>query len=285
MPWGKIVDSKKFIYCHNNIVNWNDSACEEAFHNAKRRFWAQTNGHRCDIYLPDPDKYIEKIDWNPEIDSEMIEELDWAYFAPNVTESDDLLEGKNKRTKNSSSVWAEGHIEDPGYVGNAWEHGIQCISNTGEGWNQRNLSDSGKANNDGNPWDSSVTQVNGGIVDSAWRDKVQQGDTSWNTKGFSSDARGMVDGSWRDKVHQGGATSWKTKGFASDTRNNTRGWNQKQRACNFDHYNRPWSNSYNRNVRNLTDRIQPSNQGNEHGWKYQWYGKRPKDAEFVNIEW
>lgn len=343
VPWGKIVDSKNFISCHPNIVNWDDSACEEAFHSAKRRYWAEINRHQCDIFLPDPDKYIESIDWSPVIDSKMIEELDWAYCTPNKTQNDDWLECKNKRTRNSSSVRTEGDdIEDPGHEGSPWkhsnqlnenpgersnqlnenagEHSNQLIENAGQGWSQWNLSDSGKANNDGNPWDSVSSTVNkGGMVDSAWRDKahevavaswkkegfasdargtvdsawrdtlLEDGVTSWNTKGFASDARGMVGNAWRDKVHQDGTDSWKAKGLASNARNNTSS-RHRQSACNFDHYirpgndsfNRPGNDSYNRNARNFTDRIQPNIQGNERDREYRYrYGKRPKEGEFV----
>ncbi|CAK9311459.1 unnamed protein product [Citrullus colocynthis] len=283
VPWGKIVDSKNFIYCHTNVVNWDDSACEEAFHNAKKRYWVEINGHQSDIYLPDPDKYIEQIDWSPDMDSEMIEELDWAYHTPNMKQHDVWLECRNKRTRNSSSVWTEGDNEDPGHVGNPWGDDNQFTENTGQGCSQWNLSDSGKVNNDGNPWDSSIDEGNRGTVDSAWKVKANQVATSWKNKEFASDASGMVDNAWRDRMHQGGTASWKTRGFASDARNNS--WSRHQRgASNFDHYNRPGNNSYNRNVRHLTDRTRPNIHRNNQDWKYQYrYGKRPKDAEFDNF--
>lgn len=61
---------------YNNIVEWNDSAGKEAFQNAKRRFWAEINGLYCDISLPDPDIYIDNIDWNSDIDPELLLDLD-----------------------------------------------------------------------------------------------------------------------------------------------------------------------------------------------------------------
>ncbi|KAL0541674.1 hypothetical protein IC582_021729 [Cucumis melo] len=312
VPWGKIIDSKNFIYCHTNVANWDDSACEEAFHNAKRRYWAEINGHQSDIYLPDPDKYIEQIDWSPDMDSKMIEELDWAYHTPNIKQREevdwsyhppimkqheeldwayhtpnmkqrkDWLECKNKRTRDSSSVWKEGHIEGPGHGANPWGHDNQLTDNTGQGCSQWNFSDSGKVNNDGNPWDSSIYQGNKGMVDSAWKVKKNQVVTSWKNKEFASDARGVVDNAWRDKLHQGGIASWKTKGFASDARNNSssRHWHLLGDS-NFDHYNGPGNNSYNRNVWHLPDRTRPNIHGNNQDWKYQYrYGKRPKDTEF-----
>ena len=280
MPWGKIVDSKNFIYCHSNVVKWDDSACEEAFHNAKRRYWAEINGHQSDIHLPDPDKHIEQIDWSPDMDSKMIEELDWAYYTPNMKQRDDWLECKNKRTRNSNSVWTEGHIEGPGHEGNPWGHDNQLTDKTGQGCRRWNFSDSGNVNNDGNPWDSSINQGNKGMVDSIWKVEKNQVATSWKNKEFASNARGVVDNARKDKQHQGGTASWKTEGFASDARNNSsrRQWHLLGNS-NFDHYNRPGNSSYIHNVRHLPDRTQPNIHRNNQDLKYQ-YGKRPKDTEF-----
>ncbi|KAJ0019943.1 hypothetical protein Pint_30982 [Pistacia integerrima] len=50
----------------DHIVEWNDSAAEEAFRKAKLRHWSEINGEPCQIPLPNPDMYIDKIDWNLE---------------------------------------------------------------------------------------------------------------------------------------------------------------------------------------------------------------------------
>ncbi|PON47916.1 hypothetical protein PanWU01x14_240900 [Parasponia andersonii] len=76
VPWRKVLDSKKYMYLHHNVVEWNDSACEEAFNNAKRRFYAKINCLPCEISLPDPDIYIDNIDWNSEIDHELYLDLE-----------------------------------------------------------------------------------------------------------------------------------------------------------------------------------------------------------------
>ncbi|KAK8619087.1 hypothetical protein V6N13_133054 [Hibiscus sabdariffa] len=76
VPWWKLLEAKRFMYLYDNVVQWNDSACEEAFHNAKNRFWAKINGLPCDIRLPDPDSYIDKIDWDSEIDPELLLDLE-----------------------------------------------------------------------------------------------------------------------------------------------------------------------------------------------------------------
>ncbi|XP_057467441.1 uncharacterized protein LOC130756837 [Actinidia eriantha] len=82
VPWGKLVDTKKFIHLYENILKWNDSAGEEAFLNAKNRFWAEINGLPCDIASPDPDIYIDKIDWDSEVDPELFLDLEREYTVP-----------------------------------------------------------------------------------------------------------------------------------------------------------------------------------------------------------
>ncbi|XAR68465.1 hypothetical protein NMG60_11003584 [Bertholletia excelsa] len=82
VPWRKFVETKKFIHLYDNVLKWNDSAGEEAFHNAKNRFWAELNGLPCDISLPDPDIYIDKIDWNSNIDPELLLDLEREFVVP-----------------------------------------------------------------------------------------------------------------------------------------------------------------------------------------------------------
>ncbi|KAK4777504.1 hypothetical protein SAY87_017691 [Trapa incisa] len=76
VPWGKVLEAKRFMHLYNNVVQWNDSAGEEAFSNAKKRFYAEINGLPCDISLPDPDKYIDEVDWDSAVDSKLISDLE-----------------------------------------------------------------------------------------------------------------------------------------------------------------------------------------------------------------
>ncbi|XAR69895.1 hypothetical protein NMG60_11001652 [Bertholletia excelsa] len=82
IPWQRFLENKKFIDLYDNVLNWNDSAGEEAFFNAKNRFWAKLNGLPCDIPLPDPDIYIDKIDWNSKVDQELLLDLESDSNAP-----------------------------------------------------------------------------------------------------------------------------------------------------------------------------------------------------------
>nr|XP_027186949.1 uncharacterized protein LOC113783901 isoform X1 [Cicer arietinum] len=88
VPWEKLVETKKYMYLYDNVVNWNDSASEEAFDNAKSRFWSEINGLPCDIPLPDPDIYIDDIDWSSTIDPELILDLERDAIVPSDKEND-----------------------------------------------------------------------------------------------------------------------------------------------------------------------------------------------------
>ncbi|KAL7097822.1 hypothetical protein ACP275_10G167100 [Erythranthe tilingii] len=67
LDWETLLQMKKFVHLYENVLKWDDSAVEEAFSNAKKRFWAEINGLPCDISLPDPDQYIDTIDWDSQI--------------------------------------------------------------------------------------------------------------------------------------------------------------------------------------------------------------------------
>ncbi|KAK7267294.1 hypothetical protein RIF29_19963 [Crotalaria pallida] len=73
VPWEKLVETKKYLHLHENVMKWDDSAGKEAFDSAKKRFWAEYNGTRCDIPLPDPDLYLDDIDWNKTDDPQLLD--------------------------------------------------------------------------------------------------------------------------------------------------------------------------------------------------------------------
>ncbi|XP_052173702.1 uncharacterized protein LOC127789013 [Diospyros lotus] len=82
IPWRKFLEKKNFTHIYPKVLNWNDSAGEEAFRNAKNRFWADLNGLPCDIPLPDPNMYIDEIDWNSTIDPEQLIDLKHDFVVP-----------------------------------------------------------------------------------------------------------------------------------------------------------------------------------------------------------
>lgn len=87
ITWERIVETKKYMCKYNNIVSWDDSAAKEAFDNAKSRFWADINGLPCNIPFPDPDMYIDDIDWNSSVDPELLLDLDNVTTFPSQEES------------------------------------------------------------------------------------------------------------------------------------------------------------------------------------------------------
>lgn len=89
MDWETLLQLKKFMHLYDNVMEWNDSAGEEAFSNAKRRYWAKKNSLSCDISLPDPDLYIDKIDWDSEIDHEEFVAVESLPMTPETEEDHD----------------------------------------------------------------------------------------------------------------------------------------------------------------------------------------------------
>ncbi|KAG2668807.1 hypothetical protein I3760_14G007100 [Carya illinoinensis] len=224
------------MYCHNNVVSWDDSAGEEAFQNAKKRFWSKINCLRCDISLPDPDIYIDEIDWKPNIDPELIKELDQYCFVPDEEEL------------------------------NTQDSGV--LENRAQGWNQREnkKNDRKTLNNDDNPWEHSSTQGNGGMMDNAWRNC---GDKSWghnqvgNYVSLSSE-RNNTNNTWEHGCQGAASMNDKRRGHFGKK---AWGWNQ-QVTENLDNANNPWESRYNRSSE-LKDRGWKDNVANAWGWK-QW---------------
>lgn len=69
------------IPIYKNVVEWDDSAAIEAFHAAKSRFWAKINRMPCSIPLPDPNMYIDKINYDAVIDPKLIADLENEYVS------------------------------------------------------------------------------------------------------------------------------------------------------------------------------------------------------------
>ncbi|KAF8043886.1 hypothetical protein BT93_A2010 [Corymbia citriodora subsp. variegata] len=76
IPWKKLLEAKRYMCIYDKVLKWNDSAVQEAFHNAKERFWAKINGIPCNIALPDPNLYIDEVDWAAEVDPKLLSDLE-----------------------------------------------------------------------------------------------------------------------------------------------------------------------------------------------------------------
>ncbi|OAY43247.1 uncharacterized protein LOC110619953 [Manihot esculenta] len=182
VPWRKLLETKKSMYLYENVVKWNDSAGEEAFHNAKNRFWAKINGLPCDISLPDPDIYIDEIDWNSNIDPELYLDLEREPKYPHNKENGEevVIFGSCLLPNQSFSCTGWGEAEEdfqqkaaPAVLDPLYEDCDQ------------------KANN-GNPWKGNVSQSNVAAIDNEW-------ENCWNG---SHGCKNNYD-DWNNKYNQG----------------------------------------------------------------------------------
>ncbi|KAI3819922.1 hypothetical protein L1987_13775 [Smallanthus sonchifolius] len=76
LSWKKFSETKEFTHLYHNILKWDDSAAETAFRTAKDRFFAKFHGLPYDDEPHDPDLYIDKIDWNAQVDYNLMQDLE-----------------------------------------------------------------------------------------------------------------------------------------------------------------------------------------------------------------
>lgn len=228
IPWQKVMVAKRYMNCHDDVVKWNDSASEEAFNNAKKRFWAAINGLPCDIPVPDPDMYIDEIDWNPHIDPELISDLDREYFNPDEGGKNNMVETADQNPHNSVSGCAVGWHGNLSNGDNPWEgcdlKGTEALKNVAQGWNpwDDSINESRNLNNVDNPWEQSYTRVNVALEDNAWgscRDKSW----GWNQRQACDQQSKTFDRSREHDCQNIGST--KEKGWG-DAGNNSWSWDR-----------------------------------------------------------
>ncbi|XP_030532206.1 uncharacterized protein LOC115742209 [Rhodamnia argentea] len=190
IPWGKIVYSKTLLNYHDNICHWDDSAAEEAFQNARKRFWAEINGLPCDISLPDPDIYMDKINWNQAIDPELVKDLDEQYFNPDIVDEDEEMGSKKKRIENLVGSPSDRCNVDPNDSENPWEiNNLHCGEDVKNlAWSRNSWDDEirtpGHLHSDGSPWEQGFSQDNRVRKENAWADGVNL--SGWNQWGGDS---------------------------------------------------------------------------------------------------
>ncbi|GMH15478.1 hypothetical protein Nepgr_017319 [Nepenthes gracilis] len=212
ISWEKILGARKFMHRHSNILSWDDSAGEEAFHNAKEHFRVSMNGLPSNIEHPDPDLYIDDIDWNPDIDPELVLDLEKEYFAPDENEYDGRVEG----IISSACVLEEQAVKQDD-VCNPWEHATSGASRDKvAGWNQWNdcvevtrkwtsegmwntcVEATRKLTNENSTWGYRYKQDHGAVKDKQWGDASGKG-CEWKPQKYSNISR----------VSNLGVSSWK----------------------------------------------------------------------------
>ncbi|KAL8144499.1 hypothetical protein V2J09_017531 [Rumex salicifolius] len=192
VPWEKVLSTNKFMHCQSNIVEWDDTAGKEAFHNAKECYWAKLNGRQCEIHTPDPDAYIGEIDWNPYIDPDLIEDLDRTFFDDNKFNSLGSYKDPSGRLDKSDDPWGSDHAQSS-----------EALKDKAVGWNQRDdsVDTPEEPTKNSNPWechdrrDSATTKLDD--KDNPWEHGHAQTSqvskekaTVWNQWDASVDAEG-----------------------------------------------------------------------------------------------
>ncbi|XAR63501.1 hypothetical protein NMG60_11023456 [Bertholletia excelsa] len=220
VPWQKVVVAKRYMYCHDNVV---------------KTFWASINGIPCDIVLPDPNLYIDEIDWNPDIDPELILELDCEYFNPDIKAKVKKVDAANQKSLRPDVEW-RGNLNDGGDQSKSSDlkdvalnlnHGA---SSTNDMLNLDSIED---------PWERSYNQGNGASKENTWancRDKSWD----WNHGITCNEQSKDFCNPW-DHGNQIAVTS-KEKGWG-DVGNNM-GWNcwetNARKSRKFDSSDTPW---------------------------------------------
>ena len=105
MPWKRVLNSKKYIRHSHKVMCWNDSAGEEAFNAAKRRYWAKIKGLPCKIPLPSPDEYIDQVKWSvPNCSSSS------SSSSSNVIDDAEVLDGLDEAARVEREQEEENHV-------------------------------------------------------------------------------------------------------------------------------------------------------------------------------
>ncbi|KAG6638467.1 uncharacterized protein LOC122278802 [Carya illinoinensis] len=191
VPWRKLLETKKCIYLYNNVVQWNDSAGEEAFHNAKKRFWAEINGLPCDIPLPDPDIYIDEVDWNSSIDPELLLNLEQEPKAPSEGDKDE-----------KAVILADSLLLNQSFCCTGWGEAEEDLRKTTDlAWHPGYGNYNQAVNNNNGYWEHNYGQSNRAIEDNGW-ETYQNDSWGWNQweKNYNESENidgGRAGGCWR----------------------------------------------------------------------------------------
>lgn len=234
VPWGKVVNTKKYMSVDANVLQWDDSAGEDAFHNAKNRFWAELNDIPCDLSLPDPDIYIDEIDWDSKIDSELVLDLEREpipFDLDTKKGEEDTIPGNMLLLNQPIVCTGWGDDEDGQIKATNFVPGLADCDK--------------KVDNNHNPWVGSCAQVNEAANKKGWRSSWNN---SWEDKNYNNydDDNFRTGGGWGEwsrNTTNGEGNGWqmsryKTSRFqAEDNYRKDNGWrNDKRRKTAVNHY-------------------------------------------------
>lgn len=196
VPWRKVVEATDFkSWYTGNVITWDDSACQETFHNEKKRFWSQVNGVRCDISPPDPDLYVSEVDWDTTVDPELIRELEGAYYAPPDEAKSGLKRGRRDRSWSGCSNLVP--IEETRMLKVPWEGNV--AESSGDHLNDRTRTWEDKTsfgNEKGND-----TMCGDCLTTEGWKE------VEWGAKDRGNDRWGQGNDGWEQNKKAKGSES------------------------------------------------------------------------------
>ncbi|XP_002530101.2 uncharacterized protein LOC8268022 [Ricinus communis] len=226
VPWRKLLETKKSMYLYENVVQWNDSAGEEAFHNAKNRFWAEINGLHCDISLPDPDIYIDEIDWSSNIDPELYLDLEREPKYP------------AEKDKGEEVVIFGSSLLNQSFSCTGWGEAEEELQKAGTRALDSGYRDCGQKGNNENPQASNPYQEDGAMINNEWGNRWNdpyEWKNSYNERGGDNnewnevgDRTGGDWGTWDENSRKREGAGWnmsryKTSRFHNDEHQMDRG--------------------------------------------------------------
>ncbi|CAN8297959.1 unnamed protein product [Cochlearia groenlandica] len=223
IPWWKLLEAKRFMYPYDRVLLWDDSAGKEAFNKAKSRFWSEINGLPCELSLPDPDNYIDDVDWDAEVDTELIIDLESGSYRQvreqgeeHIVNLDSLLpsvmdsgtgwgdaEGINEETNKPKNSWddhkCDGWIKEENTV--SWNHNNNFGTDNSISYNYdnnfRNESWNHKNNNNNNNY-------NNNLRTESWNHKNSNNKYSLNHKKGREQGRESMEWRKRGEEARGG---------------------------------------------------------------------------------
>lgn len=251
VPWKKILAAKNFMYCHENVVKWDDSAAEEAFHEAKRRYWEKINCIPCETPLPHEDIYIDEINWNLYIDPKQISDLDQEYFNP-----DEVVKAHTSWTtvESHNSVVPVRHLvendENPDKIPRESDaaQGAEALSNTIQWGNNIKSINSKDVTN---PWERNCTVVDKSLRNNTWRGSADKDPTLEDGNRWVQTAKAMdsrdVNNPWELSHVQCDESSRNNAWNGSSVKDPAQGvrtqLGQNAKPINLKDVNNPWEQS------------------------------------------